>query len=632
MQECRKIVFSFFWYSNFSDMLERLKTLRRRRRISDLDLHFSRFMAQLAGSDVPELLLGACVASRWTGNGNVCVNLHSLAGQPLLDPEGPLAPEAHAWIEGLRNTPVVGYPGEFQPLILDAKGRLYLYRYWAYEKQLADDLKRRASLEPEGVDEGRLREDLERLFPRADESVGTNWRKVAAATAVLKGLCVISGGPGTGKTTTVVRILALLAGQGAHRPRRMGLAAPTGKAAARMQEAIRLAKGQLPLDRQLLRAIPEDASTIHRLLGPRSNSVYFRHRRDNPLPLDVLVVDEASMVDLALMAKLVDALPPRARLILLGDKDQLASVEAGAVLGDVCGDVPGFSEAFSKRLRRITDEESLVAQSTDTPLGDSIVLLRHSYRFGPDSGIGNLARAVNGGHEQEALAAMESHRFEDIAWSPADSVAGLYTGMAGQIDAGFRPYLEAVQAGVAYADIFAAFNRFRVLCAVRNGPASVEALNREIEKILHSRDLIDSRRTWYPGRPIMITRNDYNLRLFNGDVGIVLHDPEASGELRVFFETSDAGPRRFLPTRLPHHETVYAMTVHKSQGSEFDHVLLALPFEFSQVLTRELIYTGITRARKRVEIWGKPQVFQAAVGNRIRRSSGLRDALWGRDE
>jgi exodeoxyribonuclease V alpha subunit len=396
-----------------------------------------------------------------------------------------------------------------------------------------------------------------------------------------------------------------------------------------MQEAIRLAKEQLPLEHRLLRALPEQAATIHRLLGPRSNSVYFRHHRNNPLPLDVLVVDEASMVDLALMAKLVDALPSRARLILLGDKDQLASVEAGAVLGDVCGEVPGFSGAFGARLRRVTNEQIPVAESAHAPLGNAIVMLRHSYRFGSDSGIGHLARAVNGGRQQQALALLESRQFEDIAWSPADSVDRLYAGMAGWVEAGYQPYLEAVRSGAAAHDVFSAFNRFRVLCAVRGGPASVEALNREIEKILHARGLIDSRRTWYPGRPIMITRNDYNLRLFNGDVGIVRRDPSSHGGLRVFFEAADGGLRHFPPTRLPRHETVYAMTVHKSQGSEFDHVLLALPFEFSRVLTRELLYTGITRARKNLEIWGKPQVFQAAVGHDLRRSSGLRDALWG---
>jgi exodeoxyribonuclease V alpha subunit len=266
---------------------------------------------------------------------------------------GPMiAPPLADWRTALRQSPVVGRPGDYAPLILDDAGRLYLYRYWAYERQLAEDVLRRLADEPSGVDIPRLRAGLDRLFPPAGDAE-VDWQRIAAAVAVLKQFCVISGGPGTGKTTTVIRILALLAEQAA-RPLHIALTAPTGKAATRMQEAIRLARDRLPVSPAIREAIPGEAMTIHRLLGYRPGSVRFRHDRDNPLPVDALVVDEASMVDLALMAKLVRALPPRARLILLGDKDQLASVEAGAVLGDICGDSTGFSPAFRERLIEAT--------------------------------------------------------------------------------------------------------------------------------------------------------------------------------------------------------------------------------------------------------------------------------------
>lgn len=608
-------------------MLEQLEVLCQQQYLNDLDLHFAHLMVRLAGDSAPELVLGAGLASHWTGNGHVCIDLNELAGRPVLNgrDDSPRAPELVQWLTVLQACPVVGRPGDYRPLVLDGRGRLYLYRYWDYERRLAEDLLARvAIIEP--VNEARLRQDLQALFPASNNS-GPDWQKLAAVVAVLKRFCVISGGPGTGKTTTVIRMLVLLLGQ-AGRPLRIKLAAPTGKAATRMQEAIRLTKQQLDLEPALREAIPEEAFTLHRLLGAQPDSVYFRYYGDNPLSLDILVVDEASMVDLALMTKLVQALPAHARFILLGDKDQLASVEAGAVLGDICGTVPGFSEPFRQRLQALTGEQIPAAEVPGTPLQDSIVLLQHSYRFGPASGIGQLARLVNRGQGSAALELLKSARFTDILWQSLTSFKALREGIGMHIASGFRPYLEQVRAGFAPTEVLAAFNRFRVLCALRTGPTGIQTLNRLIEDILQDRRLINPRSPWYPGRPVMITRNDYNLRLFNGDVGIALEDPQSGGRLRVFFQATDGTLRGFPPSRLPEHQTVYAMTIHKSQGSEFDQVLMVLPFEDSRVMTRELVYTGITRARSRVEIWGETTVFKAAVARQLRRSSGLRDRLW----
>jgi len=607
-----------------------LALLFQRALLTDLDLHFARFMERLAGSDAPGLALAAALASHATGQGDICVNLRQWAQRwkaiAGTSPDAALPPTSD-WLAAVRASPVVGRPGMRQPLVLDRRGRLYLYRYWRYEQQLADDLRRRAQAS-ELVDAPQLRIDLERLFPRHPQLIGPDWQKIAAATAALKRVCVISGGPGTGKTSTVLKILALLAGQTRNRSLRIAMAAPTGKAAARMQESIRAAKPGLNLPPEQAAQIPEEASTLHRLLGGRPDSVYFRHDRDNPLPLDVLVVDEVSMVGLALLAKTVAALPPAARLILLGDKDQLASVEAGAVLGEVCFGAGRFTPELRSQLTGLTGETLPPGREAPSPLVDAIILLRHSYRFGSASGIGALARAVNQGQPAMAEALLADSTHQDIHWHTLTDPETLPEQLAAPVINGFTAYLKAVRDNEEPPAIFAAFNRFRVLSAVRKGPFGVEALNQLCQNALQDQELIDARQTWYLGRPVMIVRNDYNLRLFNGDIGITLSDLDDTERVKVFFLGNDGALRSFAPARLPEHETVYAMTVHKSQGSEFDSILVVTPNEPSPVLSRELLYTALTRAKQHAVFYGTPDVFAAAVERRLRRSSGLRDRLW----
>jgi len=599
--------------------IEFLTRLREQRRLTDLDIHFAALMCRLAGEASEELALAAALVSNSRGEGHVCLVLEDYAGKDLSAPgnAGPYrTPAAADWRVQLRRFPVVGAPGEFRPLILDDRGRLYLHRYWCYERTLADRLLHLARMPHFPWDDASARSALSRLFPNAGDE--TRWQKLAAATALLRPLSVISGGPGTGKTSTVVRILALLLEGADGNPLDIAMAAPTGKAALRLQESVRRIKCSLPVEASVLDAMPEEATTLHRLLGGRPDSIHFRHNRENPLPLDVLILDEASMVDMALMAKLLQALPAHARLILLGDRDQLASVEAGAVLGDVCGSLPGFSRAFSGHLQRLTGEIVPAGEGTGAPLRDSVVALRHSFRFGAESGIGRMAQAVNRGDARRCLELLSDASRPDIR---------LLGGSEDYLDwavAAYRGYFEAVAKGSPVEALLREFGQIRLLCAVRRGPRGVVEVNRLIEQSLEGAGLLDAGRDWYDGRPVMILRNDYNLRLFNGDIGIFLRERE-----QICFTGVDGEVRCVAPSRLPEHETAFALTVHKSQGSEFDRLLLLLPDRDTPLLSRELIYTGMTRARQEVTIAATEAVLRSSVERSLNRMSGLREALWG---
>ncbi len=594
---------------------------------SELDIQFARLAERLGGGNAPEIALAAALASRARVEGHICLDLADAAsGNPVRQKGGACSPPPlDRWLEILAKSPVVGGPGDWRPLVLDGT-RLYLYRYWDYERRLAEGLLGRAADDPEGIDDALLREGLSRLFP--PNGGKTDWQKAAAFTAVTKRLCVLSGGPGTGKTYTVAKILALLLEQSGT-GFRIALAAPTGKAAARLQESIREVARTLPCPESVRALIPDEASTVHRLLGSLPGTASFRHDADHPLAADAVVVDEASMVDLALFSRLVQALPARTRLILLGDRDQLASVEAGAVLGDICdtGRDHGYSSSHRIRYEKITGETLPAAEPGEESavLGDCIATLRKSWRFGEGSGIGAVGRAVNEGDGRRALEAARSGRFADLHWLDLprpEALQHLLEERLGEMPADFRDAADP-EAALKLLD------RFRVLCALREGPYGVAAVNDLAERILRRRGLIRPEGRWYHGRPVMITRNDYPLRLFNGDVGLILPDRDAGGELRAFFRSPDGLLRSLPPSRLPEHETVWATTVHKSQGSEFDHVLLVLPDRDAPVLTRELLYTAVTRARKRIEICGRQDVFTAACARRTARFSGLRDALWG---
>ncbi|MDZ7659105.1 exodeoxyribonuclease V subunit alpha [Fodinibius sp.] len=468
-----------------------------------------------------------------------------------------------------------------------------------------------------------LQDGLNRLF--ADSSETPDWQQVAAVTSVRNNLSIISGGPGTGKTSTVVRVLALVLEQYKDREKKLqvALAAPTGKAAARLQDSIVSAKEELNVTDEIREAIPEKAQTLHQLLGARRYSSQFKHNADNPVPYDLVVVDEASMVDQALMSKLVEALLEDARLILLGDKDQLASVEAGSVLGDIC-DMEGnqYSRDYADWLNALSfDISDKFVFNEDKPLTNNITLLTKSYRFSSDSGIARLSKEVNKGDAGRTISLLESADINDITFEDIGDSSQLESLLDEKIPTYFQNILDADTPREAVSKL----NQFGILAAHRKGPWGILHLNKVVEKILQAHSLIPKYNQWYSGKPVIINTNDYTLGLFNGDTGVCL--PDQNGELKVYFE-NEGEVRGIAPSRLPNHNTAYALTVHKSQGSEIDEVMLVLPRTVSKVVNRELLYTAITRARNKVIIAGKRSVLKKGIQRKISRSSGLRDYLW----
>jgi len=466
------------------------------------------------------------------------------------------------------------------PLAIE-QDRLYLHRYWFYESRLAQQLSKITQLKVSN--KPKTTADFSTLLDKYfGNSETIDWQRAAATMAINQAFCMITGGPGTGKTTTVVKILALLQ-ELSDQPLLIALAAPTGKAAMRLQESIGFNKAALPCIAAIKSAIPESVTTLHRLLGAKPPSPYFRHNAKQPLVYDLVVVDEASMVDLALMSKLVDTLKPGARLILLGDKDQLASVESGAVLADLT-----------------------------TALPQQTLELQKSHRF--DEDIKNLATAINQQQDLEAWRLLQTGN---------KNIALLETDLIDYISKQQIDYLRLITARAEFSDIYKAFNRFQALCATRLGKNSVSDINHAVELSLSNKKLIHLSGLWYCGRPIMITQNNAALQLYNGDIGICLRDKEQEDQLRVFFQRADGSIKKYLPARIPHCETVFAMTIHKSQGSEFEEVLIILPETISPVLTKELLYTAITRAKKTIKLVANEAVFSSTVRQRVQRVTGL---------
>ncbi|MBV8628670.1 MAG: exodeoxyribonuclease V subunit alpha [Paraburkholderia sp.] len=603
----------------------------------------------------------AFAISRATTEGHVCVPLHVLA-----DRYDASVGEVR---EALFASGVAG-DGEqeaaaLRPLVIDREGRLYLARYFDYERRLARSLVAHARGQAAGDvgstghssevdDPAALRASLLRYFgiPKDD---AVDWQRVAAVMALSGRLTVVSGGPGTGKTTTVTGVLACLIDSAPEL--RIALAAPTGKAAQRMQEALLARAGDLP--HEIAARLPQTSYTLHRLLGSGPGG-RFRHHRDNPLPYDVIVIDEASMIDVAMAAHLLDAIAPQTRLVMLGDKDQLAAVEAGAVFAELSAR-PAFSAAGVARMAAALGigEQQLEASLPVTeaampdagqpaddlfadappirsapardpaPLADAVVWLERNYRFGLESPIGQLSLAIRRGDTQASLATLKVDPAEPCAAAfYEDPGPSLSERTSARLAHGFARYAEALAATLATATpdpapLFDALNRFRILCATRSGPRGVDQVNALMAAQIRraARVPLAVGASWFAGRPVMVTRNDYALGLFNGDIGIALPGPD--GTLRVYFRAGDGSVRTVSPAALPPHDTAFALTVHKSQGSEFEHAALMLPSSFSRVLSRELVYTAITRARERVEVIGSRAVLAQAIATPTQRDSGL---------
>lgn len=678
-----------------------LAQLHERTLLSTLDRHFAERLAAIAGESDPAVLFATAMTRREAALGHICLDLTSDAvlharlveepeprGLESLDPAS--VPSAESLRAALRSSRLVeaidevlqaeaeaahaplSAAGEARPLILDPAGRLYLHRYWRYQTRLANALLACATGESEVADRARLERGLERYFPRsgdraaptqqpqgsfdfmagsaeATDEEALDRQRLAACVALLRRLTVISGGPGTGKTATVVKILALAIEQGlagpAGRAPRIGLMAPTGKAAATLASAIRGGASALGLAEEVREALPETAVTIHRAIGLRSGAeVGTRHDAEHPLELDWLVVDEASMVDLALMMRLFAAVPPGARVILLGDEHQLASVEAGAVLGDICraAGPEGFDEAFAAELEPLVGAP--VPRSSPSagasPLGNHVVRLTKSYRYASDRGIGALAAAIHRGDAPGVIEILQSATHGEVELrAPIDASPRDRKAFRDHVVEGFAPYLREGEP----AAMRAAFSRFRVLSPVRAGRSGVEGLNHEIESELRRAGLLEGARESAPGRPVLISENDHTQGLYNGDIGFFVQEQqERSGTtaFRVAFPAASADggegaegreqTRLLSPARLPAHEPAFAMTIHKSQGSEFERVSIVISDAAASRVTRQQLYTAVTRAREHVTIHATPNAIAQAVERDTIRSSGLGDALCAR--
>ncbi len=584
-----------------------LRQFNRAGVIANADVHVARQLARLAGQSDDAVLLAVALAVRAPRLGHVHVDLSQIRETAAVDADEPVDlatlawPEPEEWIRRVASNPLVAgedaRPDHARPLHLDGSW-LYLDRYWAEEVQVARSLRAMAAGPAPRIDPELLRDGVTRLF--VGDPAGR--QSQAAEAAVRRRFAVVAGGPGTGKTTTVARIAALLGEQAKAVGERfplIALAAPTGKAAARLGEAVHDEAGQLDVAAEIrdqLLALP--ATTIHRLLGwrPGSNS-RFRHDRNRRLPHDVVIVDETSMVSLSLMARLIEALRGAARLVLVGDPGQLASIEAGAVLGDIVGRAPQGG-------------------------GPGIVVLDRVHRFG--GGIARLASAIRSGDGGRVIALLRDPP-EGVSWLEGDIAA------APALSEVREPAVSAARTMLAAAregrpePALDALGAFRILCAHRRGPYGVSTWTARIESWLaaeiHDFDPTDR---WYPGRPLLINENDYELRLNNGDTGVVVRteDRVAAAFLRGA-EIVEHSPARLGPV-----DTVYAMTIHKSQGSQFDAAAVLLPEPGSRILTRELLYTAATRARRRLILAGTEEAVRAAVARPVARASGLGRRLW----
>jgi exodeoxyribonuclease V alpha subunit len=609
--------------------------------LAPADVHVARMLGRVALVEDEAVLLATALAVRAPRLGNVRVDLSSIADTATrdLDDGGDLSqmpwPEATEWVAGVARSRLAGVGG---PLRLEGDS-LYLDRYWCLEREVAEDLRARAGLEIRSVDWAALEAGLEALFPPEPprDAAGTpdlpdpvgssgsvDWQREAAATAVLRRLSIIAGGPGTGKTTTIARLIALLFQQSVASggpPPLIALAAPTGKAAARLAEAVHEEAGRIATD-PATRAFMQQLNgmTIHRLLRSLPhNKTRFWHNRSNRLIHDAVIIDETSMVPLSLMARLIEAVRPEARLVLAGDPEQLASVEAGAVLGDIVGPARSGAGGGSGT----PGGGSGVGHGSAT-MAESIVVLRRTRRF---SGIlAQLAGAIQRGEAESALELLRSGD-PALKWIEVESPT------AAAADAGLRS--SAVRAGRAVVDAARSgdvstalekMGEFRVLCGHRHGPAGALTWGDHVEGWLAAEiPGLLARGSWYPGRPLLVTANDYSLGLFNGDTGVVV--AAGDGRLAAAFERS-SGLEEVSLSRLGSVESAHAMTIHKSQGSQFRSVAVVLPAAESAILTRELLYTAVTRARNQVVLVGPQESVRRAIERPITRASGLRELLW----
>jgi exodeoxyribonuclease V alpha subunit len=620
------------------------------------EVQFATTVLRLQPGLEAEELLALAVAARAPRFGHVCTPLDSMALR-LAELDGEEVddlpwPPADAWAASLRRSGVVATTsqvdeGPVRPLVWDAD-RLYLQRYWHYELAVAEDLARRCAPVLFGSElwPGAPGDEVERVLDSlfgASESGPVDLQRLAARRALAPGVSIIAGGPGTGKTYTVARLLAAVhlvaAGQG--RPVSVALAAPTGKAAARMGEAVQAAVTEIHLAEgagDVAGLVAATApTTIHSLLGWEDRT-HFRHDRDHPLPEDMVIIDETSMVSLPLMAKLLGAVRPEASVVLVGDPFQLASIEAGTVMSDVVGpagrpeesDDPAGPRSEARPPGSVAATPTLWDSVTDPVpepgpagiLADRVTVLRTMRRFEGESTIAALADAVRAGDRTRALTLLEEGA-DDLRWLRPDDADGLAE-VTSQLVAVGEELVAAASVGDGPAALDAA-GRVKVLAATRRGPNGMAVWTDRIERGVAGRvSGFHPDRRWHVGRPVLVTANDRANRVFNGDTGVVVEGDEG---MEVALGSGD-GVRTLAPSRLDRVETWWAMTIHKSQGSEFPRAVVSLPDHQSPILTRELLYTAVTRARDRLTIVSSAEALEQAIARPLARASGLRDRLW----
>ncbi|SMO33850.1 exodeoxyribonuclease V subunit alpha [Gracilimonas mengyeensis] len=598
-----------------SKVIQALEQLAEQEIIFGAETEFVRFLLNLY-PETPEAVQWAAAAClNAQQKGHVCLDISKLSGFVFGDPSSGMEISDQLkkeWLHQLEKCEWVSDGVEVSPLVLE-DSRLYLHRFWKYEEELARWLTEKAhQTNTITADQERI---IRKLAAPAADLFEVNWQQVALCLSFLKDMVVISGGPGTGKTYTVLNIIAAQAMAASDDKFRIALAAPTGKAARRLIESIEAGKAQLPEPVQEEIEIPETALTVHKLLGAGYRQNQFRYHTKNKLPYDLVVVDEASMLDITMWVRLVQALDEDTKLVVLGDKDQLASVESGSILGDICAGDNSFSVPVTQQIARITGMQ-IDSVDEHPVINDCVVFLTKSYRFGEESGIGKFANAVNRSDTEEALKLLKSDRYDDLNWQGLSN-----KNMKALIDTYAVQHFENYS-GHAENEQLAQSNQRKILCALRRGPFGVEQINREAErKIRHRKGLLQSQE-WYAGRIVMSTRNDSVLKVKNGELGIC----QGEETPRISFEGEKA--LKVAPARLMNYEPAYAITIHKSQGSEFNEIAIILPDKMNPVLSKEIIYTAVTRARKDTLILAEEEVLRKAIENSVERHSGLKKKLW----